>query len=182
MKRCIPKHLIKFVVIAFAVVFAGSAAAHGNRLGERITLTWTVDGTSDMFEVRAPVNPPLRAIKRYFVAKAGLGMRNARDYVVEKVVVTTNIPARDPSIVLPPGALPPMPPVTPVTDYVLLDETMSLQELGIVDGDTLRLREVEGSDADDNDEPRAHKARWHRRHDHDRRHHKRHHRGRHHRR
>jgi len=153
MKTYNPKHLVTLFIAVFAVVSAGSAAAHGDRHGDRhvawhgdrMTLTWTVDGASDLYTVDTPMNPPLRFVKMHFMAQTGMQVREADDFVVEKVVTTTNVPA-GPSIPLPPGALPSArdtsTSTTPVTTYVLLDDSKSLADQGIVAGDTLRVREV----------------------------------------
>lgn len=147
MKHLLEKSLSSLFVVVFSVVFAGLALAHGDRhdgqRGERIAMTWLIDGTSKTFEVNAPVNPPLKAVKMHFMAKARLPVKHAEHYVVEKVVVT-NIPGRDPS--LPPDVIQLPGAGTPVTSYVLLDESKSLKELGMVSGDTLRIREVADHD------------------------------------
>lgn len=144
MKRYITKHLATLFIVISTISFVGAAAAHGHRGGDSIAMTWLIDGSSQVYQVDAPVNPPLRFVKMHFMAKAGLPLREEDDYVVEKVVVTTNVPTRDPSIILPPGAItsPPVIPVTTTTTYVPLDEDKSLKDLGIVAGDTLRLRNV----------------------------------------
>ncbi len=151
------KHLVTSFVATVAVAFAGSAVAHGDHdgfhhvawHGDRATLTWTVDGTTDVYSVDTPMDPPLRFVKMHFMAQTGMQVREADDFVVEKVVTTTTttaVPA-GPPIPLPPGAIPSGrdtagTTTTTQTSYVLLDQTKSLASQGIVDGDTLRIRDV----------------------------------------
>lgn len=156
MKSLNPKYLVTLFVAAIAVAFAGSAAARGDHdghhhvawHGDRMNLTWTVDGATDVYTVDTPMNPPLRFVKKMFMAKTGMGVHESDDFVVEKKVVTTTTAAPGPSVPLPPGALPSgrdtgtTATTTTSVSYVLLDDTKSLADQGIVEGDTLRIREV----------------------------------------
>ena len=156
MKAYNPKHLVTLFVAAIAVAFAGSASARGDHdgfhhvawHGARATLTWTVDGASDIYSVDTPMDPPLRFVKMHFMGQTGMQVREADDFVVEKVVATTTTVPAGPPIPLPPGAIPSgrdtagTGTTTTQTSYILLDETKSLASQGIVDGDTLRIREV----------------------------------------
>lgn len=173
------KYLISTFIIVFSVTFAGLSVAHGDRHGdrdgdrhgERIATNWMIEDAINVFNVDAPANPPLAYVKKRFMAHTGLPVRHAEHYVVEQIV-TTSLPPRDPST-LPPGV--PPPPIVPVTTYVSLDDSMSLKELGIVDGDTLRIREM--TDHDLSAPHNEHGFHSRDRHHHDRGHHEdRHHR------
>ena len=176
MTHNLAKYLISTFIIVFSVSFAGLSAAHGDRdgdrHGDRIATKWLIEDAVNVFDVDAPANPPLRYVKMRFMAHTGLPVKHAKHYVVEQVI-TTSLPPRDPST-LPPG-VPPLPPAGPVTSYVMLDDSMSLKELGIVDGDTLRIREI----ADQDLSAHHHERNFHA----DNRHHRDryHHEGRHHR-
>lgn len=142
MKAYIPKHLITLFVAAVAVAFAGPAAAHGDHHGARLTLTWTVDGTNNSFTVDTPMNPPLRFVKMNFMAKTGMPVREADDYVVEKLIPATTAPVNP----LPPGVLSSGRGTSTSAgnspSYEQLDDTKSLADQGIVAGDTLVIKEV----------------------------------------
>lgn len=145
------KHFTSLFIVVFSFAFTGLAAAHGDhdgdRHGERIATTWLIADAINTFQVDAPVNPPLRYVKMRVMARTGLPVKHAEHYLVEKMVTTTGTGTytRDPSC-LPTDPCPPI--LTPVTtsSYVLLDESMSLKELGIVAGDTLRIREMPDHD------------------------------------
>lgn len=155
MKTLNPKHLVTLLIAAAAVVFAGPAAAHGDHdghhhvawHGDRMNLTWTVDGTTDMYTVDTPMDPPLRFVKKMFLAKTGMRAHESDDFVVEKKVVTTTTVSAGPSVPLPPGALPSgrdtaTTTTTTSVSYVLLDDAKNLASQGVVEGDTLRIRAV----------------------------------------
>ncbi len=171
------KHLISTFIIVFSVSFAGLSVAHGDRNGDRhgdrIATKWMIEDAINVFNVDAPANPPLAYVKKRFMAHTSLPVRHAEHYVVEQVVTTTSLPPRDPSTLQP--GMPPLPPAGPVTSYVMLDESMSLKDLGIVDGDTLRIREIADHDLSAPHNERGFHARD--RHHHDGEHHE----GRHHR-
>ena len=138
-KQNLAKHLTRLFIIIFTMTFAGLSAAHdGEMHGARIATTWLIGDAINTYEVNAPLNPPLRYVKMRFMAHTGLPVKHAEHYIVEKVVTsTTSTYTRDPSV----------PPTTvTTTSYVLLDDSMSLKELGIVDGDTLRISEMPDHD------------------------------------
>ena len=78
------------------------------------------------------------------MARTGLPVKYADLFVVELLTTTTtNLPTRDPSC-LPTATTPCLPVFTPTTttSFEMLDESLSLKDLGIVEGDTLRIRQV----------------------------------------
>ena len=138
----------RLFIFIFSIAFAGLAAAHGDhdgdRHGDRIATTWLIEDAINTFQVDAPANPPLRYVKMHFMARTGLPVKFAEFYQVEKLTsTTTNAPTRDPNCL--PPCIPVFTPVT-VTSYELLDDSMSLKELGVVDGDTLRVSLMPGVD------------------------------------
>jgi len=170
MKHHFVRNLFKLFIVVFSVAFAGLSIAHGHhdgdRHGERIATTWLIADAINTYEVDAPVNPPLRIVKMRFMAHTGLPVKHAEHYIVEKVVTSTSTGTytRDPSLSPPGTVIPPPPPATTVTSYVLLDDSMSLNELGIVAGDTLRIREMDNHDLS----APHHGHHHHDKHDHDR--------------
>ena len=148
MKNSLALHISRLFVVIFSITFAGLSAAHGDhdgdRHGERIATTWLIADAVNTFQVDAPANVPLGHVKMHVMARTGLPVKHAEHYLVEKVTTTTtNVPTRDPNCI--PPCLPVFAPVT-TTDYVLLDDSMSLKDQGIVDGDTLRIREMPDHD------------------------------------
>ena len=164
MNQNLAKNLANLFVVIFTVAFTGLAAAHGDRdgdrHGERVATTWLIGDAINTYDVDAPVNPPLLYVKKRFMAQTGLPVKHATHYIVEKVVSTSTTGTtytRDPSL-LPPGAVPPPPVVTTTTSYMLLDDSMSLKELGIVAGDTLRIREMDNHDLSAPHDNRRHRS------------------------
>jgi hypothetical protein len=167
MKAYNPKHLVTLFITAVAVAFAGPAAARGDHdglhhaswHGARATLTWTVAGSTDTYSVDTPMNPPLRFVKMNFMAETGMKANRAEDFVVEKKVVTTTTGPAVPPGPLPPGALPSArdtatSTTTTTVTYQLLDDSKSLADQGIADGDTLRIRQVPGGASTDSHDGR----------------------------
>lgn len=134
----------RLFIFLFSIAFAGMSAAHGDhdgdRHGDRIATKWMIEDAINVYNVDAPANPPLSYVKKRFMARTGLPVRFADYYLVEKLTsTTTSVPTRDPNCL--PPCIPVFSPVT-VTDYEPLDDSMSLKELGVVDGDTLRVRQM----------------------------------------
>lgn len=107
----------------------------------RLSLVWQDAGSGQSFEVSSPGSAPLSAVKKRVMAEIGLVPGFASDYEVQKGVVTEAVPVRDPSN---PGQ------VIWVggEDVQVLDEALTLTELGLASGDTLKLVRVATSSAD----------------------------------
>jgi hypothetical protein len=111
---------------------AGVASANG----ERISLTWVDDASGAVFEVTSPSAAPLSAVVKRVVAEIDPRSRCSKNYQVEQVVVTGSLPSRDPDN---PGHVI----FTPVEETVVLDSSLTLAALGLNEGDTLRLVQLE---------------------------------------
>jgi hypothetical protein len=113
---------------------------------ESITMIWINAATAERYEVTAPVDTLVSAVKQQVMSDIGLSPLQSPLYAVEKVVVTTTLVrgTTDPSTGIP------TPPTTITTEeYVLLNEASTLTELEIADGDTLRLRQIAAASGDD---------------------------------
>jgi hypothetical protein len=152
------------VALLFTFGVGGPALAHDRHDHQRITLNWGVEATGQMFEVKMPVEPKLRSLKQKFMVRSGIVPRDSREghhghhrkhvnrgandvfeqYVVERLVIETvesgpaptTVPSRQTGPVTVIGG-----PVI-VERFELLDESKSLKDLGVADGDTLRLRKI----------------------------------------
>jgi hypothetical protein len=173
LKHNIAKLFSSLFIVIFSFAFTGLAAAHGdhdgdrhdgwhgNRHGDRIATTWMIADAINTFQVDAPVNPPLRYVKMRVMARTGLPVKYADLFVVELLTTTTtNLPTRDPSC-LPTATTPCLPVFTPTTttSFEMLDESLSLKDLGIVEGDTLRIRQV--AEPDPSSTPHHHGHEFH---------------------
>lgn len=132
MKPILIKRYITALLVAAAFLAGGTAVAGDKRL----TLTLVLVDTSETFEVKAPANSRLHSMKKKFMAEIGLSARDAKHYVLEKGSATTTT-ANVPYVrTIPTGDT-----GSDVT-YETLDGDSSLKELGIENGDTLRLKRV----------------------------------------
>lgn len=122
-------------LLVFLLIFgAGKAVAD-----PRVNVIW-VDATSgETFEVISPTAAPLGAVKRRVMAEIGLIPGRSGDFQVEQIVETeSTLPSRDPQS----GQTV----FQTVSEPVVLDEDLTLRELGIVAGDTLTLTRIAGQD------------------------------------
>lgn len=128
MKPILLKRYITVLFLAVAFVAGGTAVAGDKRL----TLTLVTD-SGEIFEVKAPANAPLHAMKKKFMAELGLSVKDSEDFVIQRGSVT-------PTVDVP--YVRTVPTGDPELTYETLDDGSSLKKLGVEDGDTLHLKQV----------------------------------------
>lgn len=110
---------------------------------ESITMVWKNAASTETYEVTAPDDRLLSEVKQEVMTEMALSPLQSPLFVVEKVVVTST-PVR--------GQYDPvtgLPLVITTEEYLLLGESSMLVELGLVSGDTLRLRQIAEASVDD---------------------------------
>ncbi len=138
---CVCHSISRAFPVGFACLLALTLASGAAVADSRLSLLWEDASTGHSYEVSSPASAPLSAVKKRVMAEIGLVPGFSSNYEVHKGVVTEAVAIRDPNN---PGQ------VIWIggEDVQVLDEALTLAELGLESGVALKLVRVATSAQD----------------------------------